>query len=124
LGYSAREVADVLETTEANVRIAHLRARRALADYEARPRVPMTDLADATARVLGEFIACLRQGDAAGLEKLIAESARVVTDAGGEFNAERTPLRGRERAMNFHLRIARRRGASAVPQPCSLNGLP
>jgi RNA polymerase sigma-70 factor (ECF subfamily) len=69
-------------------------------------------------------MSCRLSGDAVGLEKLITESAVVITDGGGRYNASRLPLFGRERAIRFHLRIAARRGPYAVPQPCTVNGLP
>jgi RNA polymerase sigma-70 factor (ECF subfamily) len=124
LGYSGRETADALATSEESVRIAHHRARRAVADYDEHHHTSTSELSAATSLALGEFLACLRSGDAAGLEKLIAESAVVITDGGGEYNASRVPLRGRERAIRFHIRIAKRRGPYAVPEPCSVNGLP
>ena len=124
LGYSARETAQALATSESNVRIAHHRARRALADYDEEHRRPSSDPSEATLRALSTFMSCLLSGDAAGLEKVIAESAVVITDGGGRYNASRLPLFGRERAIRFHLRIAARRGPYAVPEPCTVNGLP
>ena len=124
LGYSAAETADVIGATEASVRVAHHRARQALSVYDQSRRLPVSELGEATQRALGEFLVCLRQGDEAGLEKLLADSVLVATDAGGEFNASRFVLRGRERALHFHLRIAKRRGEYAAPEPCRVNGLP
>jgi RNA polymerase sigma-70 factor (ECF subfamily) len=124
LDYSARETADVLSISEANVRIAHHRARRSLVGYDGQRCIPDAELSEATLRALGELITCLRQDDAAGLERLIADSAVVVTDAGGEFNALRAEMTGRIKIINFHQRVARRRAAFAVPQPCTVNGMP
>ena len=124
LDYSAREVAEVLDTSEGNARILHLRARRALQRYD-RDRRPLTQvLSDETRRALAQLIDALMRGDAAALEALLTVSARTVTDAGGEFNALRGPLSGRTRVARFHLRVAARRAAGARVEIRNVNGLP
>jgi RNA polymerase sigma-70 factor, ECF subfamily len=124
LDYSAREVAEVLDTSEGNARILHLRARRALQRYDRERRAPTRALADETRRALANLSEALLRGDAAALEALLTASVRTFTDAGGEFNALRTPLTGRTRVARFHLRVAARRAAGARLEIRTVNGLP
>jgi RNA polymerase sigma-70 factor (ECF subfamily) len=124
LDYSVRETAEALEISEPNVRILHHRARGALRAYD-RDRCPSTRAAEEkTRRALAELVRCLVGQDAAGLAALLTEDARTVTDAGGEFNALRAPLAGRDRVARFLLRVAARRAAGAEIRPCRVNGLP
>jgi RNA polymerase sigma-70 factor (ECF subfamily) len=122
--YSAREAAVVLGMSEENVRITHLRARRAMAAYDRRRRRPKRALEEQTRRALGQFVRCLLAQDAAGLEALLAESVRTVTDGGGVYTALHGPLVGRAKVLQLHLRVARRRAPGTRVHPVSLNGLP
>ncbi|RIK90053.1 MAG: RNA polymerase subunit sigma, partial [Proteobacteria bacterium] len=92
LGHSARETADVLGASEGSVRVQHLRARRALAAYDAARCIPSAALYERHRAVLERFLACLTAGDARGLEALLAESVETVTDAAGEYTALAAPL--------------------------------
>ena len=121
--YPAGEVAMLLDTSEANVRVLHHRARRRLAAAHADPR-PRGDVAAATERALQAFLDCLARQDVRGLEALLTESVRTVTDGGGEYTALRGPLAGRGRVIRFHLETARRRGPISRVAMRSVNGLP
>ncbi len=123
-GYSAREAASALGASEASVRVLHHRARRALSDYERAPCRPDAVLTARTRVALEQFVQRLVARDVAGLEALLREDARTVTDAGGEFNALRGVRTGRVGVLRFHLRVAARRGARARITPCVVNGLP
>jgi RNA polymerase sigma-70 factor (ECF subfamily) len=123
-GYSAREAADALGASEESVRVLHHRARRALASYDRAPCRPDAALAERTRRALEQLVARLFARDVAGLEELLRDDVRTVTDAGGEFNALRTVRSGRTGVLRFHLRVAQRRGARARIAPCVVNGLP
>jgi RNA polymerase sigma-70 factor (ECF subfamily) len=96
LEYSARETAEALDTSEANVRVTHHRARKAMARYDAgraQPPVP-----DARARELvGRFLAHMGAGDARALEALLHEDVVALSDGAGKVSAARIPVRGRER---------------------------
>ena len=123
-GYSARETADVLAMSDANVRVVLHRARRAMESYD-RTRVPATSaLEESTRHALVELVRCLNAQDSRGLERLLAASVTTVTDAGGEYNALRSPLSGRDRVMTFHLRVAQRRGPGSSVDLCTINGTP
>ncbi len=125
LGYSARETARVLDTSETNARVLHLRGRRALAGYERERCVPDAALYARHREVLERLQRCLAAQDVAGLEALFAEPVRTVTDADGEFTALPAPLLGRARVARFYQRAALHR-ANGGPRSeiRAANGLP
>jgi RNA polymerase sigma-70 factor (ECF subfamily) len=123
LDHPASEVAAILGTSEANVRVLHHRARRQLA--AARPAArPLRALAAQTRQALEGLLDCLVRQDAAGLRALLAASVRTVTDGGGEYTALRAPLAGVARVVRFHLETARRRAPRSRTELRWLNGLP
>jgi len=122
LDYSVRETAEALEISEANVKTTHHRARRAMEAYD-RGRRPVSALAEPTRRALERLVASLAAEDPAGLEAVLAEGVRVVSDGGGEFTAARVPVVGREKVVRFLLGLRRTRPDARVI-PRSVNGLP
>jgi RNA polymerase sigma-70 factor (ECF subfamily) len=125
LGRSAREAAELVGASEGNVRVLHLRARRALEAYDAERCVPTPELRERHREALERFLACALAEDAAGLEALLADSVRTVTDAGGEFTALAAPLEGRARVARLYLvAAATRRAGGARSELRLLNGLP
>ncbi len=67
---------------------------------------------------------CLLQQDIEGLERLLAEDVRTVTDGRGEYTALHEPLVGRAQVMRLYLRVARRRTPGAKTVLRQVNGLP
>lgn len=122
--YSVRETATALGLSEANVRVLHHRARQKMRRYDGERCRPTASSQGHTQRVLDEFMRCLLAQDVRGIEALLVDAARVVTDAGGEYSALRTPLVGRSRVAQFFLRVAQRRLPSGRFRPCLINGLP
>lgn len=124
-GYSASEAAAVLDTTAGNLRVLHLRARRALAAYDRAACVPGPELRARHRAVLRRLVDCLLAEDAGTLESLLAESVRTTTDAGGRYTALAAPLRGRVPVARLYLRAAAmRRPARPVYELRDVNGLP
>lgn len=123
-GWSARETAEALATSEAAVRVLHHRARAALASYDGARSRPSPELARRSRAALEALVGALMTQDEGALAALLADDVRTVTDAGGEFNALATPRRGRLGVLRFHLRVARRRASGARIAPCEVNGLP
>ena len=121
--YSASEVAVLLDTTEANVRVLHHRAARRLADARPAPR-SLRDLAEPTRHALQAFVSCMARQDVTGLEALLTASARTVTDGGGRYTALRAPLVGAARVARFHLETGRRRMPISTTEIRWINGLP
>jgi RNA polymerase sigma-70 factor (ECF subfamily) len=125
LDYSARETADVLETSEANVRVLHLRGRRALADYDRDRCIPDAALRDRHREALERLRRCMLAQDARGLEALFTESVHTITDANGEYSALAQPMSGRARVARFYRSAALHRQASDARSEIRLaNGLP
>jgi RNA polymerase sigma-70 factor, ECF subfamily len=125
LGHSAAEAAALLGTTEGNVRVLHLRARRALEPYDAARCIPTPELRARHEAALARFLACLDAQDARGLESLLTDGVETVTDAAGEYTALAEPLVGRERVARLYLMAALHRRAGGTHNEIRLvNGLP
>jgi RNA polymerase sigma-70 factor (ECF subfamily) len=125
LGYSARETAERVGATEGSVRVAHLRARRALEPYEAARSVPTPDLVARHRSVLEQFLASLLAQDARALEALLADAVETRTDAAGEYTALAVPLAGRSRVARLYLVAARNRQEVGLRTELRVvNGLP
>jgi RNA polymerase sigma-70 factor (ECF subfamily) len=125
LGHSALEAAEVIGASEGSVRVLHLRARRALADYDELRCVPTAEIRERHRAALQRFVDCLQAGDARGLEEILAASVETVTDAAGEYTALAVPLIGRERVARLYLMAARTRAEGGVRTEIRwVNGLP
>jgi RNA polymerase sigma-70 factor (ECF subfamily) len=124
LDESVKETAEALGMTEANVKTTHRRARQALAAYD-RERRPLTRARqDESRRALERFLGCLVEGDAAGLEALLARDVRSISDAGGEFTTALRPILGRDKVARFYLALARKLGTGGRTEVRVLSGLP
>jgi RNA polymerase sigma factor (sigma-70 family) len=122
--YSVREAGAALGMTAANVKTTHLRARRALRAYD-RCRPPRgADHRARTGEALRRFLTCLGQHDVAGMETLLADDVRSLSDGGGEFHAARVPVIGRARVARFYLGVARLGGGVLGVAQRLVNGLP
>jgi RNA polymerase sigma-70 factor, ECF subfamily len=125
LGHTAEQTASILGASEGSVRILHLRARRALAEYDRRRCVPTPALRERHRTALEQFLACLAGGDAGQLEAMLAEGVRTTTDHGGEYSALAAPLDGRSRVGRFYLTAAaNRRAGSPTVEIRIVNGVP
>jgi RNA polymerase sigma-70 factor (ECF subfamily) len=125
LGLSAREAADAIGASEANVRVLHHRARTAMADYDRSRCIPDAALRARHRAALEAFLAALFAQDAARLESLLAETARTTTDAAGEYTALAAPLEGRPRVARLYLAATLHRQAGGVRvERREVNGLP
>jgi RNA polymerase sigma-70 factor (ECF subfamily) len=122
--YSARATAELLNLSEENIRITHLRARRAMHDYDRNRCRPTHTLQAQTRRALQQFIRCLLTKDVDGATALLAASVRTVTDGGSEYTALHRPLVGRKLVLTLHMRVAQRRGPGARVEFRVINGLP
>jgi RNA polymerase sigma-70 factor (ECF subfamily) len=121
--YSVDETAAALGVSAANVKTSHHRARRAMQAYDRERRPPTRALQETTRHALEHLVECLARGDAAGMEALLTEDVRTVSDGGGEFHAARVPVVGRQKVIVFYTRLAARRPALAS-EVRMLNGLP
>jgi RNA polymerase sigma-70 factor (ECF subfamily) len=125
LGRSALETAELIGASEGSVRVLHLRARRALEEYDKARCIPTPELRERHRVALQQFLDCLLAQDARGLEAILAESVHTVTDAAGEYTALATPLVGREKVARLYLVAAlRRREVGMHTEIRLVNGLP
>ena len=94
--YSYREIGEILQMEEANVRQLVSRARKHISEGW---RTPVS--ADEQRRLLDAFIAAAQKADMAGLEALFADDVVSTSDGGGIVRAARVPVVGRERVAKF-----------------------
>ncbi|WP_128427667.1 RNA polymerase sigma-70 factor [Streptomyces cyaneus] len=95
--YGHREIAGVLDLTEANCRQLYRRAVQRVG--EARSRFESTP--ERREELVTSFVAAARDGDLSGLEKLLAADVVWSSDGGGKVTAARRPIEGRKKVFNF-----------------------
>jgi RNA polymerase sigma-70 factor (ECF subfamily) len=122
--YSVREAAEALDLSEANVKTTHLRARRAMEAYDRERCVPTAPAQAQAAATLQRFLTCLAANDVAGVETMLAEDVRALSDGGGEFRAALLPILGPAKVTRFFVGLAERAGAPDRIEPVTVNGLP
>jgi RNA polymerase sigma-70 factor (ECF subfamily) len=120
--YSVGETATALGISDANVKVTHHRARRAMAAYDRRRCVPTRALQCRTREALERFLTALTAPDATALHALLAGDVLSLSD-GGEYAAAHRPVRGADRVLRLFRGLTRRRGAQSVALRM-LNGLP
>lgn len=96
-GYSYRDIAGVLDLSESNCRQLYRRAVQRVAT----PEVRFTAGGKQQHELVESFVMAAREGDLAGLEKLLAKDVTWWSDGGGKVTAARRPLVGRETVMRF-----------------------
>jgi RNA polymerase sigma-70 factor (ECF subfamily) len=121
--YSVRETAEALGMSEANVKVTHLRARRAMAAYDRARCQPSRTLQARTSEALQRFMAALSSDDWAAMEALLTEDVRHLSD-GGEYAAAHRPVVGRNRVMRLFFGLNRHLGPRASFSVRTINGLP
>lgn len=119
--YGYADIAAVVEKSEANCRQLLARARRRI--EAGRPRFRPSP--QERAAVASEFLAAMRHGDLAGLERLLADDVTLYADGGGKAPSARSPVRGVTAVARFLLglvRLAER--FDMVLEPIVANGQP
>jgi RNA polymerase sigma-70 factor (TIGR02957 family) len=96
-GYSHHEIADVLDTTDANARQLHHRARQRLGEPAARFRPDPARWRELVER----FMTTSRGGDVAGLVTVLTADVTSTADGGGKVAAARRPVVGRDRVARY-----------------------
>ena len=115
--YSHAEVAAILDKTEDACRQLAARARKAVRD--GRPR-PVDASAHATA--LSAFLTACASGDVAGLERLLAADAAVISDGGGRVRAALNIVTGANAVARMLVGLTRKSAAGLVPRLAAING--
>lgn len=120
--YSVRDTSDALGMSEANVKTAHHRARRAMAAYDRERCVPTRHLQERTRDALQRFLVAVAAHDVPSIEALLADDVRSVSD-GGEYASGHRPVIGRERVTRLVLGLHRKRPVARFDLR-TINGLP
>lgn len=118
--YSHREIAGVLDVSEAYSRQLHRRAARAVAE----DRVRFESAPARQAELVRSFIAAARDGDLAGLERLLSEDVTWWGDGGGKATAARRPIVGRDKVARFLVGGIETLGAGMEFSFAEVNGAP
>ncbi|MFD7401941.1 RNA polymerase sigma-70 factor [Streptomyces sp. NPDC059866] len=117
--YPYKQVADILETSEANTRQLVSRARKHLAS-ERRERVSPVD----HKRLLEVFLAAAQTGNLAALEDVLAADVVSWSDGGGVRGASKIPVVGRPRVSKYLAAFAPRFWPQADIRWVEANGRP
>ena len=119
-----RETAAVLGASEGGIKVAHLRARRAMQAYEGDRHPSVAQARDQAREALWKLTAALASGDLSEVEGLLAEDCRAMSDGGGEFYAALNPLDGPNRVARFYRGIFLKFGAVGTVRLIELGGMP
>lgn len=122
--YSVRETAQAIGASEDNVKQLHLRARRAMEEYDTQRKVPTRELQARNKAALDGFIEALLTNDVAQVEALLAKSAKAISDGGGRYHAAMHVIHGSQRVARFLLGVQHKRGAPIDVELRHLNGYP
>ncbi|GIF69114.1 RNA polymerase sigma factor [Asanoa ishikariensis] len=116
-GYPHKDVAEVLETSEANARQLVTRARRHLASDRSAP----VDRAQHR-RFVDRFLAASRDGDIAAFEQLLTSDVIARNDGGGKVHAARKDVVGADRVANLLDNVLRKYWNTATFREVEVNG--
>lgn len=116
--YSHREIAEVLDWSEAKTRQTYRRAKQHLA--EGRPRFEAS--AAVRTDLLTRFLAAAAEGALDQLESLLAHDVTVWSDGGGKTSAGTRPVSGRDKVARFLLGLMQRFGGDMVFGFVEVNG--
>jgi RNA polymerase sigma-70 factor, ECF subfamily len=120
--YDYREIAHIIDRSEANTRQLVVRAKKHL--DRNRPRFdPDQQRRD---ELLERFLAAAEAGDLEALESILATDAALYSDGGGRASAARKPIFGRARLARVFIAMARtmRRHGPMTDQLIHIGGQP
>lgn len=117
--YDYARIAEVLETSEANVRQLVSRAKKHLEEDRKRP-APR----DAQRRLLQAFVEAARRGDHAALETMLVADVVNTSDGGGIVRATTVPVHGREKVARFVAAYATTFWVGTTVSAIEVNGQP
>lgn len=120
--YSHREIAAVLDVSEANSRQLYRRAAGRIAAPESRIRAEVDEAR--LRELLESFITASQEGDVAGLEKLLATDVTLWSDGGGYVRAALRPIEGRDKVVRFLMGPSVRAVATMRLHVVGINGAP
>jgi len=101
--YDYESIAGILKTTPANCRQLFHRAKLHLQDRKPR----FHEDARRKHELVGQFLAALRDGDAAGFTSVLTADVELWSDGGGKVSAARRPIFGPEHVVQLMVGIRR-----------------
>ncbi|MEI8406314.1 MULTISPECIES: RNA polymerase sigma-70 factor [unclassified Kribbella] len=120
-GYSHREVAELIGTSEANARqLASRAAKRVAAEQPQEREVDPGEWR----KLVERFIAAARLGEIGELEALLAEDVVSRADGGGKTFAARNAITGRDRVARYLVGVLQRFGQGIEARFGEANGRP
>ncbi len=122
--YSVRETAAVLGANDGAIKVAHLRARRAMKEYDASRPASAAIARERTRQALSTFTQALLTGDLSRVESLLAADCRALSDGGGEFYAALNPVLGARSVARFYHGIFMKFGGVATAHVIHVGGMP
>jgi RNA polymerase sigma-70 factor (ECF subfamily) len=120
-GYSHREVAELIGTTDANARQLLSRARKRVTAGSRRQQA--VDRAE-WRELVDRFLAAAQSGEVEQLERLLAEDVVSTADGGGKVIAARNPVVGRTMVARYLIGTLQKFGAGFVLRFAEANGEP
>lgn len=118
--YPFSQIAEIIQTSEANTRQLVSRARKHLAaERQAKPVDPAEQR-----RLLDTFLAAAQTGDLTELESMFAADVVSYADGGGIVRASRIPVRGRETVAKYVRAFAAPFWVGVSLRPVETNGEP
>ena len=121
--YSVRETAEALTVSDANVKTTHLRARRAMAAYDASRFNQDNESKERNRNAFDRFLRLLAEGDVQAVELMLAADVTVISDSAGEFHSNYVPVVGREKVAKLFMALAQKLVPERIAQRF-LNGYP
>ena len=118
--YDYRDIAPIVDKSEGACRQIFHRAQEFIRAN--RPRLPVTQ--EAHSQLLQSFIGAMLNGDLNGLTHLLHESITSWGDGGGNANAGRRPIMGRDAVARLMLGIRRFAAPDSVISIEEVNGWP
>lgn len=119
---STRESADILELSEANIKVVLHRARRSMQSYDAGRLAGDAGHNARTKMALIRLVTALATGDVGAMASLLHEDVVMWNDGGGEFFAARKPVRGKKAVTTFFRKTRPKTAVQA--RPLEFNGMP
>lgn len=96
-GYAHREIADMLDVTEANSQQIFRRAGQRVREGRARFDIP----AGHARELVERFLKAARDGDIEALERMLTADVTATADGGGAINAARRPVHGANHVARY-----------------------
>jgi RNA polymerase sigma-70 factor, ECF subfamily len=117
--HSYREIAELLDRSEAACRQIVTRARAVFADLNEQP-----DMQSAQSQTVDRFMEALVNGDEQGLLELLANDAVLIADGGGKVQSVLNPIYGADRVIRFFFGVAKKRKEKWTLVPEVVNSEP